>query len=347
MTTLTKSQILALLPDALTAQADRWEQQAHELTEAMDVQYRAVDRSLDSWQGDSGNAMRKQYELLHSETERLRNALVGGAGAARIGAAELATAQSALSTAVRVAEEKGYDVREDGTCTPAPSTQQILLSTVNDSGQLRTAMAALEIDADAQTAAIKQLLAQANTADIAATQAINDAFNDLPGSERTPVGQPQALPYDEERKKLSEMGYNEQDVCINNPIDCKKSNDSRDRDLAWEESAKAFPGDAESTRQDAARHCIWQALMTESTDADFAKRMADAHEKDQPSRLHGSKQMDEWNNHTGRELGERLEGNRQAIIDTCIRYAQDAKLVDPNNMDYNNVDGTTLVILKD
>ncbi|MEV0030586.1 hypothetical protein [Nocardia sp. NPDC050793] len=347
MTMLTKSQILTLLPDALTAQADRWEQQAHELTEALDIQYRAVDRSLGTWQGDSGNAMREQYELLHSDTGKLRNALEAGAGAARTGAAELAAAQAGLSAAVRVAEEKGYTVGEDGTCTPTAATQQTLLGTVSDAGQLQMAMAALEIDADTQTTTIKNLIAQANTADTAATQAITNAFDDLPGSERTPVGQPQALPYDEERKKLGEMGYNEQDVCMDNPFDCKKSNDSGDRDIAWTESAKAFPGDAESTRQDAARHCIWQALMTESTDADFAKRMADAHEKDQPSKLHGSKQMDEWNNHTGRELGERLEGNRQAIIDTCIRYAQDAKLVDPNNMDYNNVDGTTLVILKD
>lgn len=57
--------------------------------------------------------------------------------------------------------------------------------------------------------------------------------------------------------------------------------------------------------------------------------------------------MDEWNNHTGRQVGLRLEGNRQAIIDTCIRYAHEAQVVDPNHMNYNNVDGTSLVVIKE
>ncbi|TQM30643.1 DUF6973 domain-containing protein [Nocardia bhagyanarayanae] len=344
---LTKSQILALRPDALAAQADQWAQQAHELTGALDTQYRAVDRSLDTWQGESGNAMRSQYETLHSDTEKIRNALESGVEAARIGATELAAAQSALAAAVRIAEEKGYTVAEDGTCTPSSAAQQTLLATVSDSGQLQKAIGALQTDADIQTAAIRQAIAQANTADTTTTQAINKAFTGLPVAGQTPAGQPQDINVGEKIEDWRDLGDNEWSVCWHNPLDCNNSRNNRDKDIAELESVAAFPGDPESTRQDAARHCIWQALTTESTDADFAKRLADAHEKDKPSQLPGSKEMDEWNNHTGREVGIRLEGNRQAIIDTCIRYAREAKLVDPNNMDYNNVDGTTLVIIKE
>ncbi|WP_327112572.1 hypothetical protein OHB12_29115 [Nocardia sp. NBC_01730] len=347
MNALTKSQILALRPDALTTQAEQWAQQAHELTGALDTQYRAVDKSLDTWQGDSGNAMRDQYELLHSDTGKLRSALEVGAEAARAGATELAAAQAAVAAAVRIAEEKGYAVAEDGTCTPATSAQQTLLATVSDSGQLQKAMGALETDAETRTAAIKQALAQANTADAAATQAIADAFADLPRSDQMPAGQPQAKPVNDKIDNWNDLGENEKAVCLQNPRDCNNSRERRDMDIAQAESVNAFPGDPESTRQDAARHCIWQALTTESASADFAKRMADAHERDKPSPLRGSKEMDEWNNHTGRELGLRLEGDRQAIIDTCIRYAHDAQLVDPNNMNYNNVDGTSLVIIRE
>ncbi|WP_067807937.1 WXG100 family type VII secretion target [Nocardia beijingensis] len=347
MNALTKSQVLALRPDVLTAQADRWAQQAHELAGALDNQYRAVDKSLDSWQGESGNAMRGEYEAVQSDTGKLRKALELGADAARSGATELAAAQAAVATAVRIAEEKGYTVAEDGTCTPAASTQQTLLATVSDPDRLQTAMRALEADAEIRTAAIKEALNQADAADTAATRAITDAFADLPGSEQTPAGQPQAKPINDGYGSWSDLGENEKSVCLNNPRDCNNSRERRDKQIAQDESAKAFPGDPESTRQDAARHCIWQGLTTESANADFAKRLADAHEKDKPSPLNGSKEMDEWNNHTGRQVGLRLEGNRQAIIDTCIRYAHEAQVVDPNHMNYNNVDGTSLVVIKE
>ncbi|WP_156094708.1 DUF6973 domain-containing protein [Nocardia lijiangensis] len=304
-----------------------------------------MDRSLDTWQGDSGNAMRSQYETLHSDTGKIRNALESGAEAARTGATELVAAQTALAAAVRVAEEKGYTVAEDGTCTPSSAAQQTLLATVSDSGQLQKAMGALETDAETQTAAIKQAIAQANTADSTATEAITNAFADLGATEQMPSGQPQATPVN---GPYDSMGTNEKQVCFSNPRDCDASYIANDYNIAWSASKAAFPdGSGESDRQDATRHCIWQALMTESSNADFAKRMADAHEKDQPSPLHGSKEMDEWNNHTGRELGLRLEGDRQAIVDTCVRYAREATIVDPNNMNHNNVDGTSLVIIQE
>lgn len=125
-------------------------------------------------------------------------------------------------------------------------------------------------------------------------------------------------------------------TCYQNFYDCKRSRDNRDKEIAEEESVGAFPGDQESTRADAARHCIWQGLMTESANLNFAEQMGAAHEMDGDADdspdTPGGKDMDLFNNNTGREIGRNNEGNRDAIISQCIALARSAQRVGPGNI---------------
>lgn len=135
--------------------------------------------------------------------------------------------------------------------------------------------------------------------------------------------------YSETVDKWNDMGPNEQSACKSNPYDCNRSRNNNDQGAAWELSEAEFPGDQESTKADAARHCIWQGLTTESANMSFAEAMAEAHEIDSPSPIAGSKEMDLYNNNTGRQVGRDNEGNRAEIISQCLRLAHEAKPWDP------------------
>ncbi|MEJ9078414.1 hypothetical protein WKY82_08330 [Gordonia malaquae] len=142
---------------------------------------------------------------------------------------------------------------------------------------------------------------------------------------------PTAEPRDYEPGTVGPLGKNELSACKWNPYDCKRSFSAGDKEMAESESIKYFPLDRYSSgdsQQDAARHCIWQGLMTESSNADFAEKMANAHEIDKPSG-EAAGTMDMYNNVTGRAIGLRNEGNRAAIISQCVDAARKAQFWDP------------------
>ncbi|WP_417935296.1 DUF6973 domain-containing protein [Gordonia phthalatica] len=112
--------------------------------------------------------------------------------------------------------------------------------------------------------------------------------------------------------------------------------------MAERESVKYFPGNPESTRQDAARHCIWQGLTTESSNAGFAEQVGNAHELDSGSPIEGSSAMDMRNNVTGREVGKRHDGDRVGIISECVSLARNAKRWNPRTAPPNR-DGKGLI----
>lgn len=133
-------------------------------------------------------------------------------------------------------------------------------------------------------------------------------------------------------EKIKQLGENERRTCMTNPYDCNRSRDAQDNEQAKSESVKYFPGmGPESTKQDAARHCIWQGLTTESATSGFAEAMGNAHEKDWPSDLPGSDDMDQHNNVVGRSIGLRHEGDRVAIIRSCVEAARSAQKWKPNS----------------
>ncbi|WP_420889101.1 DUF6973 domain-containing protein [Corynebacterium simulans] len=77
--------------------------------------------------------------------------------------------------------------------------------------------------------------------------------------------------------------------------------------------------------QDADRHCIWQALTTIRSNADFATQVADAHETDHPGTPDAG-DMDQTNNAIGRDVGLRHEGDEQGAINDCHDKANNGEL---------------------
>lgn len=102
---------------------------------------------------------------------------------------------------------------------------------------------------------------------------------------------------------------------------------------------------------DAARHCAWQGLMTESANAAFAERMGNAHEADHtvdPGGEFTNEQvsgMDAYNNITGRGVGLRYEGNGDGVINQCREYALHARLTS-NPAQEQQRDGSDSIVLK-
>lgn len=148
-------------------------------------------------------------------------------------------------------------------------------------------------------------------------------FKEAPGDDgNQPPPQPEKNTYYDDGKGKTEIR-----TCLLNPVDCSRSQSSPQK--AVDESKKAFPESQNEfdNRLDAARHCIWQGLMTEMANQDFAKRMGYAHEIDSPSPTPGPRKMDEHNNDIGQAIGLQNEGNQQAIIDQCITKATSAAIV--------------------
>ncbi|WP_054814265.1 alpha/beta hydrolase [Nocardia arizonensis] len=178
---LTVPQVLAWRPEALGAQATEWERQAGELRSALDTQWRAVDGSYDTWKGAAGEAMRTRFEQVRTQTMKVVEAEETAGDAARLGQFAFASARSRVESVKATAESKSLAVKDDGTCEiPETVKQRIYSSVGGDADRYSTAIAALILDADAQTAAMKQALNTAADADTATTRSIETAFANLP-----------------------------------------------------------------------------------------------------------------------------------------------------------------------
>ncbi|QGU07860.1 LGFP repeat protein [Corynebacterium occultum] len=145
-------------------------------------------------------------------------------------------------------------------------------------------------------------------------------------------------------------GENETAVCANEPYDCARVYRSgvTDQAHAIGENTVSPPHDNEG---DAARHCVWQGLTTDVSNAGFASRLAEAHERDNISDPNGvytpaqTAGMDIYNNYTGRQVGIRLDGNPEAIKQVCVSYALAARVTKAPQNELP-VGGTDLVILR-
>ncbi|MFF2082620.1 WXG100 family type VII secretion target [Nocardia sp. NPDC058176] len=179
-TTPTVAQVLAWQPSTLTTRGDAWSAQASKLTSFDDTQYRAVDAGRDFWTGSAADAMRTRHDEIRTTTRTVIAALQDGATAAKTGASRLDSAKTAVVDAVKSAESKGYEIGDDGTATISASTHQTLLSQLPDASSYSVAAGALQVDADASTAAVKQALENACTAAAKVQSAIESAFVSLP-----------------------------------------------------------------------------------------------------------------------------------------------------------------------
>ncbi|QIS08808.1 alpha/beta hydrolase [Nocardia arthritidis] len=181
---LTVKQVLSWKPETLVAQANEWERQAAELRTRMDSQSRAVDGSRETWTGRAGDAMRDRFTQVNEKATKVRDALERGRDAAKVASLNFTTAKSLLDSAKKTAESKGLEVHDDGTCVITEKKKQYVYAAVNgDADKYTTAISALIIDCDTQTAVVKQALNNAAQIDDEAQQAINNAFADLPTAE--------------------------------------------------------------------------------------------------------------------------------------------------------------------
>ncbi|MEV0292468.1 alpha/beta hydrolase [Nocardia sp. NPDC050710] len=178
---LTVAEVLSWKPEALSAQANEWDRQANDLRLRMDTQWRAVDGSRETWRGAAGAAMRARFEQVRVQSLAVLEALEKGQDAARLADLSFTSAKFQVQSTKNTAEGKLLEVQPDGTCVISERVKQSLYSSVNgDADRYSTAIGALTVDADAQTAAMKQALAHAADADTMAGQAIEAAFADLP-----------------------------------------------------------------------------------------------------------------------------------------------------------------------
>lgn len=124
------------------------------------------------------------------------------------------------------------------------------------------------------------------------------------------------------------IGPHEQTACSSFPTSCINSRNTANQ--ADTEARKYFPGKSADSRQDAARHCIWSALMTRKGGIRFALVAGDAHELD--NRLETNPHagaMDKHNNGTGRGIGYGNQDSDSTIINKCVTLAREAVYV-PN-----------------
>lgn len=148
-------------------------------------------------------------------------------------------------------------------------------------------------------------------------------------------------------------------ACARNLFDCARSADDKVTAFVWSEqdfSDRVASGsylDGNSTYKyrndalDADRHCLWQALTTESSNADFAKQVGDAHEAEGPGG-NGTNDgmMDQYNNVTGRKIGQDYEGDRTGIRNRCFTLAYQPRVVTDISTLGTNTTGEDLVVLE-
>lgn len=145
-------------------------------------------------------------------------------------------------------------------------------------------------------------------------------------------------------------GIKQRLVCESEPYDCFRVRNARGPAFNVSKDAFTDTGSTEDNRVDAARHCIWNGLMTEGANQGFAQRMAAAHEMDgsvKPGWSRNAQLMDEYNNKTGVRVGLRNEGSPGNIETTCVRYGKEARIVpEPDTIDLTNPDGIDLIALR-
>jgi len=131
-------------------------------------------------------------------------------------------------------------------------------------------------------------------------------------------------------------------VCNLERFDCGRSIRAYFDSQKW--SVTHYPSHVDSNgtpiyfneRLDADRHCMWQAMTTEASNAEFAGRLGDAHEEDgRAGAPPGAEEMDRYNNITGRAVGLRNEGNVSGIITTCKGYADVVRITTPDQFGTN------------
>lgn len=124
------------------------------------------------------------------------------------------------------------------------------------------------------------------------------------------------------------IGRHEAAACATNPYDCKRAKSAiRDAERI---SSQTFPNKVTNDNiQDADRHCVWQALTTIRANADFARKIGDAHETDHPGSPEAG-HMDQTNNAIGRDIGLRHEGDEAGAINECHAQAKTGGLIKIN-----------------
>ncbi|MEV5837644.1 hypothetical protein [Nocardia sp. NPDC052112] len=307
------------------SQADLWESQSQAVARTMHEQNSSVEDSTGFWQGASGTGFRSAFLSLYQGGTDLHQALANGSSAARAAVSALEQSRAAVNTAVEAARSSGYDVADDGTCTVSAQSRNTLLTSVSNSDQAGTGLAAPKEDAATHTATVQQALAQLSADDESARKSIENAFVGI-----RQVDQRQDYPG-------AGTGANERKACAEHPVDCANTKRRGAQDVPWSESEKYFPSsegyNGTDDRRDACRHCIWMGMMTAWGTEGFARDMADAHETDSPAAPNdpqyseASKRMDLYNNETGIAVGLRHDDDTEGIVSECVSIARNARKV--------------------
>ncbi|GEM33196.1 alpha/beta hydrolase [Nocardia neocaledoniensis NBRC 108232] len=188
---LTVPQVESWKPAAFGAQAAEFTRQAAELRNAIDTQYRAVDGSRETFRRKTGDAMRARFDQVRTKALLIADALDRGKDAATSAQWTVGSAQGFLAAKKADAVAKSFEVRDDGTCVITETAKQRLYSSIASQStdptvvaeKYTTGMAALQVDANTHTAAVKAALTGAMNADTAAKTAIEAAFENLPTPE--------------------------------------------------------------------------------------------------------------------------------------------------------------------
>ncbi|MGW4636112.1 alpha/beta hydrolase [Nocardia sp. NPDC004415] len=197
---LTVPQVESWKPAAFAAQATEFARQATELRTTVQTQYLSVDASRDTFRRETGDAMRTRFDEIRTKSLLIADALDRGRDAATAAQWTISSAQGFLAAKKSDAIAKTFEVHDDGTCVISETTKQRLYSAIASQStdpnviadKYTTGMAALQLDANTHTAAVKAALTGAMNADIAAKSAIEAAFENLPtpdsfGNATTPV----------------------------------------------------------------------------------------------------------------------------------------------------------------
>ncbi|GAB2699663.1 alpha/beta hydrolase [Nocardia thraciensis] len=199
---LTVPQVLGWNPGSLADQGDGWGRQAIALRTEVDAQHLAVDGSHDTFRGGAGDAMRDRFTQTYEKARKVLEALEKGRDTAKVASMNFAAAQGLVEHRKQAAEAKGLRVEDDGSCQITEETKQAVYSSVGgDENKYNTALAALQLDCDSQTAFMKKVLDNAATIDAEAVTAISRAFADMPdadsfGNATTPRSEPKQPPAD-------------------------------------------------------------------------------------------------------------------------------------------------------
>ncbi|WP_273352963.1 LGFP repeat-containing protein [Corynebacterium resistens] len=132
-------------------------------------------------------------------------------------------------------------------------------------------------------------------------------------------------------------------TCSFSAFDCSRSLRAWKDSVAFSE--EKWGSDLADNQGDATRHCSWMGMTTEASNADFARELADAHEKT-PNNPEKSRLMDEFNNITGIATGLRNEGNPGQIKNICLEYAKIAKLTNDPASEFPNQEGNSLIVIR-